>query len=271
MKPEAAMPLDYTGERMVPEKSEPNVFWEHIYRYRFAASFAAGKEVLDIACGEGYGTAALIQAGAKSVLGMDISEESCSHARRKYGIDARIGNAEQIALPDGSVDLVVSFETIEHVPHPELFVKECRRVLRSDGTLIVSTPNKSVYREYGNAANPFHCSEMNKVEFLGLLGCDFRCEAIYDQSREYVPLAAIDPFLRRISDRLAFRVRVAALWLYARQLRKPVPEAFRHDVVNTILTPSRKISHWVDPYTVRPHCDSSAAHPTYLIAVARPL
>src|SRR5437868_8858698 len=100
--------LDFTGERMVPERAGSETFWEHIYRYRFATGFVRNKRVLDIACGEGYGTAALLQAGAASVIGVDISADVCDHARRKYGIDARPGNALNIPLPGQSVDVVIS-------------------------------------------------------------------------------------------------------------------------------------------------------------------
>src|ERR1035437_10505448 len=107
-----------TGERMVPESADLFTFWEHVYRYAFASRFVKGKRVLDIACGEGYGAAALQKAGAAHVIGVDISESVCLHARSKYGLDARRGTAEQIPLPDRSVEVIVSFETIEHVPEP---------------------------------------------------------------------------------------------------------------------------------------------------------
>ncbi|HEX5424420.1 MAG TPA: class I SAM-dependent methyltransferase, partial [Candidatus Acidoferrales bacterium] len=162
-------PLEYTGERMVPEVADRFTFWEHVYRYAFACRFVPGKRVLDIACGEGYGTAALGRAGAQSVVGVDVSSEACIHAKARYAVDARLGDAESIPLPDASVDVVVSFETIEHVSSPPRFLAECARVLVRGGTLIVSTPNKDVYSAPGTAPNPFHCSEMTKREFLSAL------------------------------------------------------------------------------------------------------
>src|ERR1700722_8417852 len=115
---------DNGGERMVPESADTLTFWEHIYRYGFALHYVPGKRVLDIACGEGYGAASLQKAGAAQVIGVDVSESACSHARGKYGIDARVGSAEKIPLPDKSVDVVVSFETIEHVRDPGRFLDE---------------------------------------------------------------------------------------------------------------------------------------------------
>lgn len=164
--------LDHTGERMVPEKADNATFWEHIHRYRFATQFVNKKSVIDIACGEGYGTAALQRAGASNIIGVDISEETCSHARRKYGVDARVGDAMKIPLADKSVDVVISFETIEHVPDPARFLDECVRVLKKNGIAVISTPNASVYFE-GTGSNPFHCSEMKENEFLDLLKSRF--------------------------------------------------------------------------------------------------
>ena len=165
-------PLDFTGERMVPEHTPANVFWEHFYRYRFATRFVKDKRVLDIACGEGYGTAALKNAGTASIIGIDVSQEACEHAQAKYGIDARIGQAENIPLPSQSVDVIVSFETIEHIERPEAFIAECVRLLVSGGILIISTPNREVHGEEGSG-NPFHCSEMTEEEFVSLLSSRF--------------------------------------------------------------------------------------------------
>src|SRR5216683_317151 len=171
---------DNAGERMVPEVSGGITFWEHVYRYAFACRFVAGKRVLDIACGEGYGTAALQKAGATQVFGVDISDSSCLHARKKYGVDARVGSADQIPLPDNSVDVVVSFETIEHLPNPNRFLDECARVLARGGTLIISTPNKGIYGLDG-PTNPHHCSEMTEEEFSTALHARFRRVRLYTQ------------------------------------------------------------------------------------------
>ena len=153
------MALDYTGERLVPEQAEGYSFWEHAYRYRFALGFARGRTVLDIASGEGYGTAALA-AVAYSAIGVDISAEAVEHAKTRYKIDARGGQAELIPVTDGSAELVVSFETIEHLRSPAVFIRECHRVLAPGGQLIISTPNREVYSSGGHH-NEFHVTEMS--------------------------------------------------------------------------------------------------------------
>lgn len=158
-----------------------NMFWEHVERYRFACARAAGKRVLDIACGEGYGSAALSRAGARSLVGVDIAAQAVEHARQRYGIDARIGDAESIPVADKSIDLLVSFETIEHVPNPAAFLDEALRVLDENGMLVISTPNLNVYR-HGLDHNPFHCSEMPVEEFEKLLRERFGHVELYGQS-----------------------------------------------------------------------------------------
>ena len=171
--------IEYT-ERMLPDEAHARVFWEHIARYRFAKDFVHGKRVLDIACGEGYGSAGLLKAGAVSVIGVDISPDICEHARRRYGVDTRMGDAQTIPLPDQSIDLVVSFETIEHVDSPVTFLDECTRVLVPEGMLIVSTPNRPVYSSDGRQ-NPFHRMEFDANEFIGLLRARFRSVRLYTQ------------------------------------------------------------------------------------------
>ncbi|WP_051944586.1 class I SAM-dependent methyltransferase [Verrucomicrobium sp. BvORR106] len=166
-------PLAYTGERMIPGAVDTATFWEHVERYRFAVPFAEGKNVADIACGEGYGTAALARSGALSVVGIDVASTTVAHAQLKYGVDARIGSAEAVPLADCSLDLIVSFETIEHLQHPERFLEECGRLLRANGQLIISTPNPNVYQK-GCQENPFHCSEMEPGEFKARLRSIFR-------------------------------------------------------------------------------------------------
>ncbi len=141
--------MEHTGERMVPEISDPCTFWEHIDRYRFASRWVQNKRVLDIAAGEGYGTRGLLEAGAKHVIGIDIDAEVCEHASKRYGLEVHQGNAEHIPVDDNSVDVVVSFETIEHVPNAERFIQEIFRVLVPGGTVIISTPETDLYSPGG--------------------------------------------------------------------------------------------------------------------------
>ena len=90
--------LDNAGERMVPSTSHSSVFWAHLYRYQFATSFCIGKQVVDVACGEGYGSAGLKLAGASSILGIDISENAVNHVRLVHGVNAHVGDAQRMPV-----------------------------------------------------------------------------------------------------------------------------------------------------------------------------
>jgi len=187
---------EYTGERMEPQFTDAPTFWEHVQRYRFALRFVRGQRVLDIACGEGYGTAAIAGAGAAQVIGVDLCEQTCARTRVKYGIDARVGNADAIPLDDGSVDLVVSFETIEHLCNPVRFLNECHRVLSSHGKLIISTPNRPVYRQR-SPSNPHHHHEMTVAEFEDALRTQFDHVQLFGQNIPLPPLLS-RRYIRRL-------------------------------------------------------------------------
>ena len=173
--------LDFTGERFVPSVSG-EIETEHIGRYLFAAPLCAGRRVLDIASGEGYGTAMLAQVAA-DVLGVDIDPESVEHANRVYGREGlrfEVGSCEQIPAKRDAFDVVVSFETIEHIEDHARFLREIRRVLRPGGILICSTPDKSVYLA-GQDKNPYHKKELTGAEFEELLGAKFEHTAFFGQ------------------------------------------------------------------------------------------
>lgn len=259
-----------TGERMVPESADLSTFWEHVYRYAFACRFVKGKRVLDIACGEGYGAAALEKAGAARVSGVDVSEAACAHARGKYGIDARNGTAEQIPLGDGSVDVVVSFETIEHVPHPDRFLNECVRVLVPGGRLIISTPNKSIY---GQAVqNPYHCSEMTEEEFTGALRSRFHDCRLYTQRPSSAAwwsprtFACEDTPWKRIRGFSRLR-RVIQTMLAPETIHPPTRDQ-RESVLDIIVDVGREPRGLCNPFALRPQRKWNREEPTFLIATA---
>ena len=255
-------------ERMVPEQAHARTFWEHIARYRFAKDFVRGKRTLDIACGEGYGAAALAKAGASSVVGIDISPEVCEHARRKYGLDARPGDAQAIPLPDRSVDLVVSFETIEHVERPDVFVRECARVLEPDGTLVVSTPNRVVYSGEGTS-NPFHRIEFDEGEFVELLRSRFQAVRLYTQ----FPRSAAWWSPRSLAAERSPWLRIKGFWRLSTWLcpaiRPHLSPTTRSRAVDLILARDTPLSSLLNPYIVRGRSARSRERPYLLIAVAR--
>lgn len=169
-------------ERFMPDNSDFDfIHNEHAVRYALAGDQAKNKIVLDIACGEGYGSFALAKAGAKKVIGVDIDASAIAAARAKYQLDnlefinSSAENLSEVA--DNSIDLIVSFETIEHVPDYESYLKSLQRVLKDDGQALISTPNLEVF---GNQ-NPFHVKEFTYAEFEAVLQKYFSSVKIYEQ------------------------------------------------------------------------------------------
>ncbi|HKS89461.1 MAG TPA: methyltransferase domain-containing protein [Stellaceae bacterium] len=174
--------LEFTGERLTSSASG-QIEIEHFHRYFLARAQCRGKDVLDIASGEGYGSAFLAQV-ARSVVGVEIAPAIATHAARAYrrrNLRFVVGDARAIPLPAAAVDVVVSFETIEHLFEQEAFVAEVKRVLRPGGLFIVSTPERDVFSPYNSPANPFHCRELTREEFRRVLGAAFASVQLMDQ------------------------------------------------------------------------------------------
>ncbi|MDB5582179.1 MAG: glycosyl transferase family 2 [Bradyrhizobium sp.] len=174
--------LEFTGERYTPEISGA-IALEHLHRYAMARELVGGKSVLDIACGEGYGSSMLADV-AQSVVGVDIARDTVDHASRKYkksNLQFKIGDCVDIPLPDDSVDVVVSFETIEHLDQHDAMMKEVKRVLRPDGVVIISTPETNEYAAVTNGPNPHHVKELTEEQYRQLLSKWFQNVAMYDQ------------------------------------------------------------------------------------------
>jgi SAM-dependent methyltransferase len=170
--------LEVTGERLLPEQQRGElVHAQHLARYRFAAQLARDRRVLDAACGEGYGTAILAAAGARAAVGVDIDQPTVDHAREKYGLEFERADVAALPFGDGSFDLVVSFETLEHVPDAAAAIAEFRRVLADGGLLIASTPNSDRYL----VDNEFHTREFTESEFGDLLAPHFSEVALFYQ------------------------------------------------------------------------------------------
>ena len=177
-----ASDLPFTGERFVPGVGG-NIFLEHMHRYVLAARFVHGKDVLDIASGEGFGSSLLAKA-ALSVVGVDIDDASVKHAQAKYATERlrfMTGSATEIPLPDASVDVVVSFETIEHIAEHDEMLAEVKRVLRPGGVMVMSTPDKATYSDASGHVNPFHVRELYRDEFHALLSSQFRHVRLHGQ------------------------------------------------------------------------------------------
>lgn len=170
-------------ERIVPDETEPGIVALHLKRYEFALPYCEGLEVLDGACGVGYGSA-LLAGRARRVVGVDLSAEAIAYARRRYAA-ANLEFSEQDLLAldfaDASFDVVCAFETIEHVDDRERYLAEVVRVLRAGGLYFVSTPQ--VARTTETPENPFHRVEYARADFEAVLGRFFGSVELYGQRR----------------------------------------------------------------------------------------
>jgi ubiquinone/menaquinone biosynthesis C-methylase UbiE len=176
------MNKESTGERLeFHDFSDVTV--EHLHRYAIANDFIEGKVVLDIASGEGYGSNILAKKALK-VIGVDIDIESIKNANEKYiknNLKYIVGSADNIPIESNSIDVVVSFETIEHHNKHDEMLLEIKRVLKKDGLLVMSSPDKKNYSDIPNFKNKFHVKELYFDEFEELVKKHFDFSDFYVQ------------------------------------------------------------------------------------------
>jgi SAM-dependent methyltransferase len=181
------------AEERLGREPTSELWGEHRSRYRFAAQWVAGKRVLDVACGAGFGLDMLRAAGA-SAIGMDLDYAPLRGGWRQVQADAT-----RLPLADASVDVIASFETIEHVPDARALVLELRRVLRPGGVLVLSTPNREFGPPERHTGNPFHVQEFTAPELHALLREWFEQVQLYGQRP--VPSYRFVPYLMVVPDR----------------------------------------------------------------------
>jgi SAM-dependent methyltransferase len=167
-------------ERLALDRfSSPWLRNQHLARYRWAAAFAPGLRVLDAACGTGYGSRILLKAGARQVTSMDVSSEASGPAFVR-------ADATRLPARDGSFDLYVSFETLEHVQEDQALVREARRVLAPGGRFLCSTPNRDLLSPgltlRDRPRNPYHVREYSIAEFETLLASVFAGVRLFGQT-----------------------------------------------------------------------------------------
>ncbi|QGQ98489.1 glycosyltransferase [Paenibacillus psychroresistens] len=188
--------MEFTGERFIPNYPDKQIEIEHLQRYYSIANLVKGKIVVDAACGEGYGSFFLSKS-AEKVIGIDISDEAISNAQLKYKESQNIkfiqGSVDSLTmLDDNSIDVFVSFETIEHINEQQQlkFIAEVTRVLKDDGIFLISTPDKYWYTDWANHNNTFHVKEFYKEEFKTFLEGFFANIQFFYQKFEVLSIVA---------------------------------------------------------------------------------
>lgn len=176
-----------TTERIIPEhfrtRDERLLYLRHVFAYEFAKTIIKpGSSVLEVGCGEGYGTSLLAQMASR-VTALDVDEATLASAAAKYGSDKTkftSYDGGRMPFPDGGFDAVVCFQVIEHVRDDAAFVRELRRVLKPGGPLILTTPNRTYrLKPRQKPWNPFHVREYHAAELGALLGRSFRQVAVW--------------------------------------------------------------------------------------------
>jgi 2-polyprenyl-3-methyl-5-hydroxy-6-metoxy-1,4-benzoquinol methylase len=178
-QPPGVPPLELTGERTLPDVPAENYwFRRHLAVYEWIGARVAGKRVIDMACGEGYGSEVLSRSAA-SVVGVDANPDAFEHARLRYrrqNLSFERGVVETFGTR-GSCDAVVFLQTIEHVQDPETVLAHHRDLLAPGGVAYVSTPNVLTLAPPGHArsGNPWHMREYRADEFAAL------CHAVFEE------------------------------------------------------------------------------------------
>ncbi|MBS1792998.1 MAG: class I SAM-dependent methyltransferase [Acidobacteria bacterium] len=187
-------------------------YWgEHTARYVFALPYVADKNVIDIACGTGYGLAFLKDA-ARSVVGVDVSLEAAKQARGECGerVSVLLGDGTNLPFRDASFDVVTSFETLEHLHERARFLAELKRVLKPDGRLVLSTPNANYTEPVdGKPSNPFHVFEYRPEELRAELEGQFTIDRFLGQSLdESIAIPPFEDAQRRLPGDLVTRTKL---------------------------------------------------------------
>lgn len=157
-------------------------WYEHWHRYHWISSLVKDQRVADVACGEGYGSALLAQQ-AKYVTAVDIDAATIKQAQQKYqqeNLDYICANALNTGLDAAQFDCITSFETLEHLAEHDALLLEFKRLLKQDGFLVISTPDKDVYSPQGKH-NHHHVKELNRDEFQAMLSKHFKHHVLFGQ------------------------------------------------------------------------------------------
>ncbi|MBA7625849.1 Ubiquinone biosynthesis O-methyltransferase [subsurface metagenome] len=252
-------------EFVVPDKPAPYWLWqEHISRYVFASRFTRDKVVLDVACGAGYGSMFLAERDAQKVVAGDISRDAIEYARahyRSHNLEVVRLDAAKLPFCDNSLDVIVSFETIEHLKEYENFLSECKRALKDKGLFICSTPNKEIHSpRTQKPSSIYHVKEFYIGEFYELLDKHFSDIVLYGQQ-----------FLSHEQKKLHYIMarggKILPLFPLGEQFRNFITELIFHQNIRVKLETTALDENSDKRYEPTP-LQNSLLTPTYIIAVS---
>ncbi|MBN2804337.1 MAG: methyltransferase domain-containing protein [Deltaproteobacteria bacterium] len=177
--------MKFTGERYIPNQGWASIAYEHLGRYLFAKKLAKDKVVLDLGSGAGYGSYELSKV-SKSTVGIDIDPEAVEYASDLYknkssNLKYQHGSSLDLEFKDNTFDLVVCFEMLEHIAEHDELMSSIKRVLKDDGILLISTPNKLAYSDDQEFENEFHVKELYLEEFKDLMNKSFKAAKYFGQ------------------------------------------------------------------------------------------
>jgi len=200
---------------------------EQVSRYVYALKFVKNKIVLDVACGRGYGTY-FISKKSKAMVGVDIRKDYIEFARNNYSsnnLQFLESDATKINLSDNTFDVIISFETIEHLQDADSFLREVIRLLKDDGILLLSTPNRDLNpQDHSKPTNELHVKEYTEMELRESLSRFFSRVEIMGQNPKSVNIALVQDYLRKYN-----------YWnSIPPALRKLFPNALKNRLIKTL-------------------------------------
>src|SRR4051812_2430187 len=181
-QPPGVPPLELTGERTLPDVPEENYWYRrHLVVYEWIARRTAGLRVVDMACGEGYGSDVLARGGAAAVVGVDANPEAHEHAKARYVRPNLRFARDLVETFDEPCDAVVFLQTIEHVRNPDEILERFKTLVGPDGIVLVTTPNVLTLAPEGaeKSGNPWHIKEYRPEEFRALCEAHFAGVELY--------------------------------------------------------------------------------------------
>ncbi|MBK6836791.1 MAG: class I SAM-dependent methyltransferase [Bacteroidetes bacterium] len=194
------------------EYNEVSPWWgEHVHRYEEAIKvIGASRRVLDIACGNGYGSFILANASIEEVVGGDIDANTIEECNNKFwakNLTFSVIDGTQLQFEDGYFDAVVSFETIEHTTNYMDMLKEFKRVIKDSGVVIISTPNIIINSPSGKVLNPYHTQEWKYTELKEILEREFSSVQIFGQKYSRYDNRRVNYKMGNVFEQIMYLVR----------------------------------------------------------------